>query len=96
MSRHRTLLLVERSEALRLLPFAHATAVRLREAGAPEALIADALGIDVQALGPLLHVADAKLAVLTAPADAAAAPGSSRVQYRPTEAATAGPGAPSS
>jgi hypothetical protein len=80
---------VERSEALRLLPFAHATAVRLREAGAPDSLIADALGIDAEAIGPLLHVADSKLALLSAPEDEATQPDRSQVQHPRT-------GAPSS
>lgn len=40
---------------------AYATALRLRAAGAAPSLIADALGIDPEGLGPLLALAEAKL-----------------------------------
>lgn len=40
---------------------AYATALRLRAAGAAPSLIADALGIDAQGVGPLLVLAEAKL-----------------------------------
>ena len=86
---------MERSDALRLLPFAHATAVRLREAGAPPALIAEALGLDRETVEPLLEVAEAKLAALAGLPVTGAAPGE-EVQYRATEAAGNAPGAPSS
>lgn len=51
-----------RTEALRRLPCAHSLALRLRDAGLPADLIAESLGIEPKALGPLLVVAEAKLA----------------------------------
>jgi hypothetical protein len=58
---------MEREEALRLLPSAHATALRLKEAGAADRLIASALAVELEAVAPLLQVAEAKLAELVAP-----------------------------
>lgn len=58
---------MEREEALRLLPLAHATALRLRDAGATDAVIATALGIEPEAVAPLLQVAETKLAALASP-----------------------------
>lgn len=43
------------------LPMAHATALRLHAAGADHALIATALGIEVEGVAPLLDLAQAKL-----------------------------------
>ena len=43
------------------LPFAYATALRLRASGAPDVLIANALGIEPDGLPLLLELADAKL-----------------------------------
>lgn len=40
---------------------AHATALRLHDAGADHALIATALGIDAEGVTPLLALAQAKL-----------------------------------
>lgn len=55
-----------RADALRRIPAPHSLALRLRDAGLPDGLIAECLGIDDVAVGPLLAVADAKLvAVLT-------------------------------
>jgi hypothetical protein len=48
------------------LPPAHALALGLRNAGADASLIAATLGIAPQRVGPLLGVADAKLAKLHA------------------------------
>lgn len=50
-----------RREALRRLPDAHSRALRLRDAGLTDALIAECLGIDRVAVRPLLVVAEAKL-----------------------------------
>jgi DNA-directed RNA polymerase specialized sigma24 family protein len=44
------------------LPQSYAVALRLRASGADDALIAIALGIDVESVGPLLAVARRKLA----------------------------------
>lgn len=40
----------------------HALVLRLKELGADDGLIADCLGIDVAGVGPLVTVAEAKLA----------------------------------
>ncbi len=50
-----------RAAALRQLSVAHALAIRLRDAGVSDELIADCLAIERVAVGPLLIVADAKL-----------------------------------
>jgi hypothetical protein len=57
---------MERERALRELPIAHSVALRLRAAGQTESLIADALGITVDALPSLLAIAEAKLSRLLA------------------------------
>jgi len=44
------------------LPEAYATALRLREAGCSDEMIADRLGIEPEAVPPLLRIAAAKLA----------------------------------
>jgi DNA-directed RNA polymerase specialized sigma24 family protein len=44
------------------LPDAYATALRLRDAGCSDDMIADRLGIEPEAVGPLLRIAMAKLA----------------------------------
>lgn len=49
-----------------MIPAVHSLALRLRDAGLPERLIAECLGIDDVAVGPLLAVADAKLAAVLA------------------------------
>lgn len=51
---------MDRVEQLRQLPLAHAVALRMADAGADEALIASALGIDPESVGPLLAIARAK------------------------------------
>ena len=48
------------------LPETHAAALRLRARGLDHDAIATALLIDPQAVAPLLQIADAKLAALTA------------------------------
>lgn len=50
-----------RVEALRRLPEAYALALRLRDRGVTEEKIAERLGIDPTAVGPLLVLAEAKL-----------------------------------
>jgi DNA-directed RNA polymerase specialized sigma24 family protein len=52
--------------ALNELPEVHANALRLHRAGTDAAGIAAALGIEVEAVTPLLRVAEAKLASLLA------------------------------
>jgi hypothetical protein len=51
-----------RAEALAHLPPVYSLALRLRDAGLAEGLIAECLAVEREALGPLLEVADAKLA----------------------------------
>lgn len=59
-----------RTRALLRLPPKYALALRLRDAGAPEQLIADRLGIESEAVGPMMTVAEAKLAaILAGPGD---------------------------
>jgi DNA-directed RNA polymerase specialized sigma24 family protein len=55
---------VDRSEALDRLPASYAQALKLKEAGADDALIALFLDIDVDAVDPLIAVGEAKLATL--------------------------------
>lgn len=43
------------------LPEAYATALRLRDAGCTDEMIADRLDIEPEAVGPLLRIATAKL-----------------------------------
>jgi hypothetical protein len=52
---------MDRTEQLRRLPLALAVALRLHEAGADETLIAAALAIEPEGVGPLLQLARAKL-----------------------------------
>jgi len=52
--------------ALDELPEVHATAIRLHQAGVDAAGIASELGIEAEAVAPLLRVAEAKLASLLA------------------------------
>jgi hypothetical protein len=56
--------------ALSRLPRTYALALRLRRVGADRQLIADCLDIEVQAVGPLLSVAEAKLSALQAAEEA--------------------------
>jgi hypothetical protein len=53
-----------RAEAIRRLPGAYSLALRLRDAGLTDELIAEFLAMQPQALDPLLHVAEAKLATM--------------------------------
>jgi DNA-directed RNA polymerase specialized sigma24 family protein len=58
---------MDRTAAIAELPEAYATALRLRDDGMNEAGIAARLGIEIEAVGPLLRVAAAKLrGILTA------------------------------
>lgn len=51
-------------QAVALLPVAYATALRLRAAGIEPAGIAERLDVPTEAVGPLLAIAEAKLARL--------------------------------
>jgi DNA-directed RNA polymerase specialized sigma24 family protein len=55
--------------ALNELPEVHAAALRLHRDGTDAAEIAEQLGIEVEAVAPLLRVAEAKLASLLAAPD---------------------------
>ena len=52
---------MDRTEQVRRLPLAMAVALRLHEAGADGTLIASALAIEPEGVGPLLQLARAKL-----------------------------------
>lgn len=54
-------------DALDDLPEAYATALRLREAGCSDLMIAERLGIEPEAVEPLLRIGIAKLTRTTAP-----------------------------
>jgi hypothetical protein len=56
---------VDDEAAISRLPKTHASAVRLRERGFDDDAIARALELEPAAVGPLLAIADAKLAALT-------------------------------
>ncbi len=58
--------MVDRADAIAELAPAYAVALRLRDAGAGEDLIALALGVDPEAVPSVLGLADAKLATLMA------------------------------
>jgi predicted DNA-binding protein (UPF0251 family) len=53
-----------RAEAMRHLPGVHLLALRLRDAGLADELIAECLAVEREALKPLLDVAEAKLAAI--------------------------------
>lgn len=55
---------VDRAEALRGLPDTYAIALRLRDEGVELETVARVLGVEPEAVGPLLKLADAKLAGL--------------------------------
>lgn len=55
---------MDRTAALDELPEAHAVALRLRDAGHDNTMIATALGIEIESVGPLLRIAQAKLSRL--------------------------------
>jgi hypothetical protein len=51
-----------RAESLERLPLPYATALRLRDAGIADELIAESVGLDQAALPTFMRVAEAKLA----------------------------------
>jgi hypothetical protein len=51
-----------RAQSLKRLPMPYATALRLRDAGIAEELIADCVGVDLDALPTFMQIAQAKLA----------------------------------
>ena len=51
-----------RTESLQRLPLPYATALRLRDAGIADELIADCVGVDLDALPTFMRLAEAKLA----------------------------------
>jgi predicted DNA-binding protein (UPF0251 family) len=53
-----------RTDALRQLPAAYSRALRLRDTGLPEDLMAERLGIEPEALDAFLEIAEAKLATI--------------------------------
>ena len=53
-----------RAEAMRHLPGTYSLALRLRDAGLTDELIAECLAVDREALDLLLQVAEAKLAAI--------------------------------
>ncbi len=54
----------ERIEAMRQLPGTYSLALRLRDAGLTNELIAECLAVEREALDLLLHVAEAKLTAI--------------------------------
>ncbi|HEX2284586.1 MAG TPA: hypothetical protein VHI10_07125 [Mycobacterium sp.] len=55
------------AEPLQRLPLPYATALRLREAGIADEVIAECVGVDPDALPTFMRVAEAKLAAATEP-----------------------------
>ncbi|HEX2284549.1 MAG TPA: hypothetical protein VHI10_06935 [Mycobacterium sp.] len=55
----------QRRDALNRLPLPYSTALRLREAGIPDELIAECVGVEPEAMETLLRIAQAKLATAT-------------------------------
>ncbi|SEH49303.1 hypothetical protein SAMN04489835_0478 [Mycolicibacterium rutilum] len=55
-----------RSEILQRLPVPYATALRLRDAGTADEIIAERVGIELDALPTFMKVAEAKLAAAVA------------------------------
>ncbi|ROS44304.1 hypothetical protein [Amycolatopsis thermoflava] len=53
-----------RAEALQRLPAVYSVVLRLRDAGLPEHVIAERVGVEPEAVGPMLVVAEAKLAAV--------------------------------
>lgn len=76
---------MDEDSALDSLPEAYATALRLRRQGLEEGAIAERLGLEPQAVGPLLRLAEAKLAALRDPLDE---PASSSRRPAPKEGGT--------
>jgi DNA-directed RNA polymerase specialized sigma24 family protein len=58
---------VDRSQALDALPNAYAIALRLRDEGVEPDAMARALNVEPEAVGPLVTLAEAKLAGLMEP-----------------------------
>ncbi|MGE0219778.1 hypothetical protein [Mycolicibacterium sp.] len=56
-----------RDELLQRLPLPYATALRLRDAGIADEVIADCVGVDLDALPTFMRVAEAKLAAAAEP-----------------------------
>jgi len=52
------------NESLQRLPLPYATALRLRDAGIADEVIAERLGVDLDALATFMRVAEAKLAAV--------------------------------
>lgn len=61
-----------RAEAMARLPSTYSLALRLRDAHLPPELMAECLAVEPEAIGPLLALADAKLAAILASAGRAA------------------------
>ena len=55
---------MDRQTALLELPTAHAVALRLRDAGAGDGAVAQALGVPEVSVAGLIRIAEAKLAAL--------------------------------
>jgi hypothetical protein len=51
-----------RADSLEHLPLPYATALRLRDAGSTDEMIAKSVGVDLDALPTFMRVAEAKLA----------------------------------
>jgi hypothetical protein len=51
-------------QSLDQLPKVYSLALRLQAAGVDDCLLADCLGLEIEAVGPLLRIATAKLANL--------------------------------
>ena len=54
-----------RAESLQRLPLPYATALRMRDAGVADKVIAECVGVDPDALPTFMRVAEAKLAAAT-------------------------------
>ncbi|MDA4110102.1 hypothetical protein [Mycolicibacterium holsaticum] len=54
-----------RAESLTQLPLPYATALRLRDAGVDDEVIAERVGVEVDALPTFMRVAEAKLAAVS-------------------------------
>ncbi|WKG02623.1 hypothetical protein [Mycolicibacterium sp. HK-90] len=56
-----------RTEHLQRLPMPYATALQLRDAGVSDEIIAERVGVDLDALPTFMRVAEAKLAAAADP-----------------------------
>ena len=63
---------VDRNGALEALPDTYAIALRLRDEGVEQEAVARVVGVEPEAVGPLLILAEAKLAGLMEPPPSAA------------------------